>query len=44
MAEHKHGEMDTEVHEKTFDAFMSWTTWTVVAILVLLVGMAIFIT
>ncbi|WP_299141853.1 aa3-type cytochrome c oxidase subunit IV [uncultured Tateyamaria sp.] len=43
MSDHKHGEMDTKTHEKTFDAFMQWTTWSVVAILVLIVGMAIFI-
>ncbi|KIC50307.1 aa3-type cytochrome c oxidase subunit IV [Tateyamaria sp. ANG-S1] len=43
MAEHKIGEMDIEAQEKTFDGFMSWVTWSVVIILVLLVGMAIFI-
>lgn len=42
MAEHKHGEMDIEVQEKTFDGFMKFTTWTVVAIFVVLIGMAIF--
>lgn len=44
MAEHKVGEMDIKAQEKTFDGFMAWTTWSVVIILVLLVGMAIFIT
>ena len=43
MAEHKHGEMDIEVQEKTFDGFMTFTTKTVIAIIVLLVLMAIFI-
>lgn len=43
MAEHKQGEMDIETQEKTFDRFMKFTTWTVVAILVVLVGMALFI-
>ncbi|APX12294.1 aa3-type cytochrome c oxidase subunit IV [Tateyamaria omphalii] len=43
MADHKIGEMDVETQEKTFDGFMSWVTWSVVVILVLLVGMAIFI-
>ena len=43
MAEHKVGEMDIKAQEKTFDGFMQWVTWTVVVILVLLVGMAIFI-
>lgn len=44
MAEHKHGEMDTHTQEKTFDGFMQFTTRTVIAIIVLLVLMAIFIT
>lgn len=42
--EHKHGEMDIDVQSKTFDGFMRFTTWTVVAILALVVWMAIFIT
>lgn len=44
MAEHKHGEMDIDVQEKTFDGFMKATTWSVVAIFVVLILMAIFIT
>ena len=44
MAEHKVGEMDIKSQEKTFDGFMSWVTWSVIVILVLIVGMAIFIT
>lgn len=44
MAEHKQGEMDIKTQEKTFDGFMSWVTWSVIVILVLIVGMAIFIT
>ena len=44
MGEHKHGEMDIEVQERTFDGFMKFTTWSVIVILVLLVGMAIYIT
>ena len=44
MADHKHGEMNTEVQEKTFEGFMRFTTRTVIVILVLLIGMAIFIT
>ena len=43
MAEHKHGEMDVKDHEKTFDGFVSFTTWSVVVILVVLIGMAVFI-
>ncbi|MEM6372925.1 MAG: aa3-type cytochrome c oxidase subunit IV [Pseudomonadota bacterium] len=44
MADHKHGDMNTDAHEKTFDGFMAWTKWAVIAILVIIVGMAIFIT
>ncbi|MGC1494804.1 MAG: aa3-type cytochrome c oxidase subunit IV [Sulfitobacter sp.] len=43
MAEHEHGSMNTDVQEKTFDGFMSFVTKSVIVILVLLVGMAIFI-
>ncbi len=43
MADHKHGEMDTKVQEKTFDGFMKFTTWSVILIVVLLVLMAMFI-
>jgi len=44
MAEHKHGEMEVSDHEKTFDGFMKFTTWSVIVIVVIIVGMAIFIT
>lgn len=44
MSDHKHGEMDIEVQEKTFDGFMKFTTWSVIIILLLVVWMAIFIT
>ncbi|WP_295313916.1 aa3-type cytochrome c oxidase subunit IV [Roseobacter sp.] len=44
MAEYKHGEMNTDVQEKTFDGFMRFTARTVIVIILLLVGMAIFIT
>lgn len=27
MEEHKHGEMDISVQEKTFDGFIKYTTW-----------------
>ncbi len=43
MADHKHGDMDIETQEKTFDGFMSWTTRIVIGIIVLLIWMAIFI-
>jgi len=44
MAEHKHGDMDISANEKTFDGFVGWTKWSVIVILVIIVGMAIFIT
>ena len=43
MVDHKHGEMDSKDNEKTFDGFVQWVKWSVILILVLLVGMAIFI-
>lgn len=37
MAEHKHGEMDISVQEKTFDGFIKYSIWVaVVSICVLL--------
>ena len=44
MAEYKHGEMDITTQTETFDGFMNFVTKTVIAILVLVVLMAIFIT
>lgn len=44
MAEHKHGSMDIEVQEKTFEGFMRFTTKTVIAIIAIIVFMAIFLT
>jgi hypothetical protein len=38
--EHKHGEMDIEVQEKTFDGFMKMVTWSVVIILAALILLA----
>ena len=43
MADHKQGEMDIKSQEETFDGFMAWVTWSVIVILVTLIGMAIFI-
>jgi len=43
MAEHEHGSMNYEAQEKTFAGFMSFTTKSVIVILVLLALMAIFI-
>lgn len=44
MAEHEHGSMDTSVQEKTFDGFMNFVTKSVIVIMVIIIGMAIFIT
>ena len=44
MADHKHGEMDITAQEKTFAGFMKWTNWSVAIILLIIIGMAIFIT
>lgn len=41
MADHKHGEMDIEVQEKTFDGFIKAVTWTSIACIALLVFIAI---
>jgi len=37
MAEHKHGEMDISVQEKTFDGFVKMVTRTMIAIVFLLI-------
>lgn len=37
MAEHKHGEMDISVQEKTFDGFMKYVTWGAIISILLLV-------
>ena len=37
MAEHKHGEMDISVQEKTFDGFMKYVTWGAIVSIALLV-------
>lgn len=42
MAEHKHGEMDITVQTETFDGFMKYVTWMVVAIIVILLFMMVF--
>ena len=41
MAEHKHGEMDTSVQEKTFENFMSMSTKTTIGIIVFLIFLAL---
>ena len=42
MSDHKHGEMEIDVQEKTFDGFVNFTKWSVIVILGILVFMAIF--
>lgn len=41
MAEHKHGEMDTSVQQATFDGFVTFTTRTVIAIIVAVIILAL---
>ena len=41
MAEHKQGEMDITVQEKTFDGFIKFTVRTTVVIIVALILLAI---
>lgn len=43
-SEHKHGEMSTDVQERTFDGFMNFTIRSVVVILAVLILLAIFAT
>ena len=41
MANHKHGEMDIQVQQKTFDGFVKAVTWSVVVIIGVLIFMAL---
>ena len=41
MAEHKHGSMDIKDHEKTFEGFVKFTTYSVIGILIFLVFLAL---
>ena len=41
MAEHKHGEMNIDVQQKTFDGFMKTVTWSCVVITFVLIFIAI---
>lgn len=41
MADHKHGEMNIETQEKTFEGFVKAVGWSCVAIVVVLIFMAI---
>ena len=42
MSEHKHGEMDISVQEKTFEGFVTWSTRVAVFSIVVLILLAIF--
>jgi len=41
MADHKHGEMNIDVQEKTFDGFIKMTTRATIAIIVFLIFLAL---
>ncbi|MDG1130556.1 aa3-type cytochrome c oxidase subunit IV [Seohaeicola saemankumensis] len=41
MAEHKHGEMNVEVQEKTFEGFVTFTIRSVMVIIGILLFMAL---
>jgi hypothetical protein len=41
MADHKHGEMDITVQEKTFEGFIKWTVRSVVGIIGFLIFLAL---
>jgi hypothetical protein len=41
MAEHKHGEMDISVQEKTYASFVTWVTRSSIGILIFLVLLAL---
>ncbi len=43
MSDHKHGEMDITVQEKTFDGFIKVGVWSTVISIGILVFMALFI-
>lgn len=42
MAEHKHGEMDITVQEKTFNGFIKATSYGAVAVVFILIILAVF--
>lgn len=42
MAEHEHGSMSTQTHEKTFNGFMTFVTRAVIVIIGILLFMAVF--
>jgi hypothetical protein len=42
MAEHEHGSMNSDGHQKTFDGFMKFVTRAVIVIIAILLLMALF--
>ncbi len=42
MSEHKHGEMDTTEHEKTFVGFVTWSKNVAILSIGILIFLAIF--
>lgn len=42
MADHKHGEMDTQAQEGTYDTFIKFGIWSIVAVIFILIFMAVF--
>jgi hypothetical protein len=42
MSEHKHGEMDTSVQEKTFSGFVTWSKNVAIVSILILIFLAIF--
>jgi len=42
MAEHKHGEMDITVQEKTFEGFIRWSTYVACFSIFVLLFLAVF--
>jgi hypothetical protein len=42
MSDHKHGEMNTDVQQATFDSFIKFATWSCVVIVGILIFMALF--
>ena len=40
--EHKHGSMNIDAQQKTFDGFVAFTKWTVIIIFLVLIFLAIF--
>lgn len=40
MSDHKHGEMNIDVHEKTFEKFIKASAWSCVAVILVLIFIA----